>query len=107
MSGGSIAALFAQTLLIETAYASPLPMLWHYWFSWERVLTLSALGGIALVLGRLLGMIWNAQRAIQQSWPWWVFGIAMGVGLIILVGYFEKNRSKFLGMYQSLKEWQV
>ncbi|MFO1063648.1 MAG: hypothetical protein U0892_07265 [Pirellulales bacterium] len=40
----------------------------------------------------LLGMVWHAQQAIDQVWPWWAFGILTGVSLIVMLGYFEKNR---------------
>jgi hypothetical protein len=63
--------------------------------------------GSWFVFVALFGMVWQAQRAIGQVWPWWVFGIFMGVGLIALIGYFEKNRAKFLKMVASLKEWQA
>jgi len=62
--------------------------------------------GIELVFGALFGIVWQAQRAIGQVWPWWAFGICMGVGLIVLIGYFEKNRARFLEMIQSLRTWQ-
>ena len=63
--------------------------------------------GSWFVFVALFGMVWQAQRAIGQVWPWWVFGIFMGVGLIALIGYFEKNRAKLLKMVASLKEWQA
>jgi hypothetical protein len=62
--------------------------------------------GSGFVFVALFGMVWQAQRAIGQVWPWWVFGICMGVGLIVLIGYFEKNRARFLEMIQSLRSWQ-
>ncbi|MBM3964551.1 MAG: hypothetical protein FJ308_05710 [Planctomycetes bacterium] len=54
----------------------------------------------------LIGMVWNAQQAIDSVWPWWVFGIAMGVFLIAILGYFEKNRSRFLTYAEKLRRWQ-
>ncbi len=62
--------------------------------------------GSGFVFVALFGMVWQAQRAIGQVWPWWAFGICMGVGLIVLIGYFEKNRARFLEMIQSLRTWQ-
>lgn len=62
--------------------------------------------GSGFVFVALFGMVWQAQRAIGQVWPWWVFGICTGVGLIVLIGYFEKNRARFLEMIQSLRNWQ-
>lgn len=54
----------------------------------------------------LLGMVWHAQQAIGQVWPWWAFGIATGVSLIVLLGYFEKNRPAVLAYIERVKNWQ-
>ena len=62
--------------------------------------------GSWFVFVALFGMVWQAQQAIGQVWPWWVFGIFMGVCLIALIGYFEKNRARLLKVVDSLKEWQ-
>lgn len=62
--------------------------------------------GSVFIFIALIGMVWNAQRAIGSVWPWWVFGIATGVSLIAILGYFEKNRSKFLSYAEKLRSWQ-
>lgn len=62
--------------------------------------------GVTFIMVALFGMVWHAAQAIDQVWPWWVFGIATGVGLIVLLGYFEKNRSKVLKYLEELKTWQ-
>lgn len=62
--------------------------------------------GSAFVVIALVGMVWHAQRAIQQVWPWWAFGIAMGVAIIILIGTFEKNRDSWLKTLETLRKWQ-
>ena len=28
---------------------------------------------------------------LEHVWPWWVFGISMGVAILFLFGIFEKN----------------
>jgi hypothetical protein len=62
--------------------------------------------GVAFTAVALLAMVWHAQQAIGQVWPWWVFGIATGIGLIILLGYFEKNRPRVLAHLERLKQWE-
>jgi hypothetical protein len=62
--------------------------------------------GSVFIFIALIGMVWNAQKAIGSVWPWWVFGIATGVFLIAILGYFEKNRSKFLSYAEKLRGWQ-
>ncbi len=62
--------------------------------------------GLAFTMIALLGMVWHAQQAIGQVWPWWAFGIATGVGLIVLLGYFEKNRPKVVAYLEQFKRWE-
>lgn len=54
----------------------------------------------------LLGMVWHAQQAIGQVWPWWAFGIATGIGLIVMLGYMEKNRPRVIAYLEQLKQWE-
>jgi hypothetical protein len=63
--------------------------------------------GVTFVAVALFGMVWHAAQAIDQVWPWWAFGIATGVGLIMILGYFEKNRSKVLQYLEQIRTWQA
>jgi hypothetical protein len=63
--------------------------------------------GTAFVGVALIGMVWHAQQAIDQVWPWWVFGIVTGIGLIVLLGYFEKNKPRVLAYLEQLKAWEL
>jgi hypothetical protein len=62
--------------------------------------------GLAFTLVALLGMVWHAQQAIGQVWPWWAFGIATGISLIVMLGYFEKNRPKVVAYLEHFKQWE-
>ncbi len=62
--------------------------------------------GVAFTAVALLAMVWHAQQAIGQVWPWWAFGIATGIGLIVLLGYFEKNRPRVIAYLEMLKQWE-
>lgn len=62
--------------------------------------------GTTFTLVALLGMVWHAQQAIGQVWPWWAFGITTGVCMTILLGYFEKNRPRVLAYLEQLKQWE-
>jgi hypothetical protein len=55
----------------------------------------------------LVGMVWHAQQAFDQTWPWWVFGISSGIALLIALGYFEKNRAKVGEYLQQLRAWDA
>ncbi len=61
--------------------------------------------GVTFILVSLVGMVWHAQRAIGEVWPWWAFGIACGVGLIVLLGYIEKNRDRVATYLRTLNAW--
>jgi hypothetical protein len=61
--------------------------------------------GLVFVAVALFGMVWHAAEAIDQNWPWFAFGITAGVGLIVLRGYFEKNRARILQYLGELKQW--
>jgi hypothetical protein len=63
--------------------------------------------GLTFVAVALCGMVLHAAQAIDQVWPWWAFGIATGISLIALLGYFEKNRAKILNYLDELKQWQT
>lgn len=62
--------------------------------------------GVTFTFLALVGMVWHAQQAIDQVWPWWALGIGVGVGLIILLGYAEKNRPAVTAYIQRIKGWQ-
>jgi hypothetical protein len=48
--------------------------------------------GTAFVLVAVLSMVWHAQRAIGQVWPWWVFGISTGLLLLAALILIERFR---------------
>jgi hypothetical protein len=62
--------------------------------------------GAAFTMVALLGMVWHAQQAIGQVWPWWAFGIATGIGLIVCLGYFEKNRPRVIAYLEHFRKWE-
>ena len=61
--------------------------------------------GAAFTVVSLIGMTRNAAQAIDQNWPWWVFCIAIGVSLITMLAYFEKNRPRVVAYLDELKQW--
>ena len=62
--------------------------------------------GLAFTMIALLAMVWHAQQAIGQVWPWWAFGIATGISLIVMLGYFEKNRPQVVAYLEQFKRWE-
>lgn len=62
--------------------------------------------GTTFVGVSLFGMVWHAQQAIDQVWPWWAFGIFSGIIVFVLLGYFEKNRAQVISYLSALKQWE-
>jgi hypothetical protein len=51
-------------------------------------------------------MVWHAARAIEHVWPWWAFGIGMGLAILVLFGIFEKKRAEMLDLVARLRQWE-
>lgn len=49
--------------------------------------------GLAFTFVALLAMVWHAQQTIGHVWPWWAFGIATGISLIVFLGYMETRKA--------------
>jgi len=62
--------------------------------------------GSAFLLLSILSMVWHAARNIGHVWPWWVFGIALGLGILALFGVFEKKRNEVLKMAERMRGWE-
>jgi len=61
--------------------------------------------GSAFTMVALLAMVRHAQREIGHVWPWWVFGITLGVMLLVLMGIFEKKRTALQRFAKELSHW--
>ncbi|MDA1015578.1 MAG: hypothetical protein O3A00_14140 [Planctomycetota bacterium] len=69
-----------------------------------RVRTFLYLGASFLLLS-IVSMVWHAAVRIQEVWPWWAFGIVMGMLMLAVFGLFEKKRNELLGVMNDLKRW--
>lgn len=56
--------------------------------------------GTAFVFVAMVSMVMHAQRVFHHVWPWWAFGIALGIGILVFFAFFEKRRRK-VGMSES------
>lgn len=63
--------------------------------------------GAVFTFVALLAMVLQAQQAIGQVWPWWVFGIATGASLIVALGYMEKNRGRVHQYIARVRGWNA
>ena len=62
--------------------------------------------GSSFLFLSLVSMVWHAARAIEHVWPWWVFGIVMGIAILALFGVFEKKRNEVLRVVGRLRDWE-
>jgi hypothetical protein len=51
-------------------------------------------------------MVAHAAQAIDHVWPWWAFGIGLGIALLVLFGIFEKKRPEVLALIGRLRQWE-
>lgn len=69
-----------------------------------RVRAFLYVGSSFLVLS-IVSMIWHASQSLGHVWPWWAFGIGLGICILILFGMFEKRRNEMLELVGKLKTW--
>ena len=62
--------------------------------------------GSTFTLVALITMVRHAAHSIDHVWPWWVFGIALGVAILILFGVFEKKRPEVMVLIGRLRQWE-
>ncbi len=70
-----------------------------------RVRAFLFLGFGFLLLG-MIAMVWSSSRLVHHTWPWWAFGVAMGIGILVLFGIFEKHRDRIKETASRLQEWE-
>jgi hypothetical protein len=51
-------------------------------------------------------MVWHASRSIEHVWPLWAFGIFLGVGILLLLVLFEKNKTEMHQLIARLRQWE-
>ena len=61
--------------------------------------------GTSFLMLSLVSMVWHAARNIGHVWPWWAFGIVLGLAILTLFGLFERKRNEFVGALHSLQRW--
>jgi hypothetical protein len=62
--------------------------------------------GTSFVLMSIVAMVWHAQKVIfEHSWPWWAFGVSLGICILVLFGVFEKKRPEITRWIEQLQQW--
>jgi hypothetical protein len=62
--------------------------------------------GATFTLLALTSMVWHASRSIEHVWPLWAFGIFLGVGILVLLVLFEKNKAEMHQLVARLRQWE-
>lgn len=61
--------------------------------------------GTSFVLLSIISMVWHAAQSIQHSWPWWAFGIGLGMAILTMFAVFERKRVEILRWIETMKQW--
>lgn len=69
-----------------------------------RVRAFLYVGASFLVLS-IVSMIWHASQSLGHIWPWWAFGIGLGICILTLFGLFEKRKNEMQELVNKLKTW--
>jgi hypothetical protein len=62
--------------------------------------------GSSFVMLSIVSMVWHAHVAINHTWPWWAFGVSLGMCILILFGVFEKKRPEMTRWVEELQKWE-
>ena len=62
--------------------------------------------GMSFLALAVLSMIWHASQKIDHVWPWWAFGVVLGLSILAMFGLFEKNRPEVLLRIQRMRQWE-
>lgn len=62
--------------------------------------------GTSFLAIAIITMIYYASANLHWTWLWYVAGIALGAGIIVVFALFEKKRTEMLALVEGLKQWQ-
>jgi hypothetical protein len=62
--------------------------------------------GLSFLMLSIISMVWHAARNINHVWPWWAFGIGLGLAILTLLGVFEKKRTEAQVLFERFQQWE-
>ncbi len=62
--------------------------------------------GASFLFLSIITMVWHAARIVQHTWPWWAFGIGLGLMILVMFGIFEKKRSELTELVERMRQWE-
>jgi hypothetical protein len=62
------------------------------------------LGSLFLLIA-MITMVAHAHQRFDHVWPWWTFGITLGIAILVVFGLFEKRKNDLKAIAGRLKQW--
>ena len=62
------------------------------------------LGSLFLLMS-VVSMVSHAHQRLDHSWPWWAFGIGLGVAILVMFGMLEKRGNELRSITGKLRDW--
>ena len=62
--------------------------------------------GSLFLLMAMITMVAHAHRSFEHVWPWWAFGIGLGIAILVMFGLFEKRKNEMKTIANQLKDWE-
>lgn len=63
--------------------------------------------GSAFLFFSIVAMVSHAHQSIGHVWPWWAFGIGLGVAILVMFGVLEKKRPEMQQWLSEFRQWEV
>jgi hypothetical protein len=63
--------------------------------------------GSLFLLMAMITMVSHAHQRLHHVWPWWAFGIGLGIAILVMFGLFEKRKNDMKAIAQGLREWDA
>ncbi|MFT7630637.1 MAG: hypothetical protein ACI87E_001644, partial [Mariniblastus sp.] len=71
-----------------------------------RIKSFLYLGSLFLLMA-MITMVAHAHQTLNHVWPWWAFGIGLGVAILVMFGLFEKKKNEMKAIADQLKQWDA
>jgi Na+-driven multidrug efflux pump len=63
--------------------------------------------GSLFLLMAMITMVAHAHQRLDHVWPWWAFGIGLGIAILVMFGLFEKKKNEMKAIAGRFKEWET
>lgn len=63
--------------------------------------------GALFLLMAMIAMVSHAHQRLDHVWPWWAFGIGLGLTILVMFGLFEKRKNDMKAIADGLREWDA